>query len=85
MKKTKETCEDFLKFYLPSCFDIFPPLPQASQSAANVAIRDDTDENLAEETQQVAFFLRLSALFVAENRPMETKHSLVDTQNYRMP
>ena len=51
----------------------------------HVVIRDDTDESLAEETQQVTFFLHLTALFVAENRQMETKHSLVDTQNYRMP
>ena len=51
----------------------------------HVVIRDDTDESLAEEKQQLAFFLRLTALFVAENRQIETKHSLVDTQNYGMP
>ena len=31
-------------------------------------IRDDTDEFLTEETQKVTFILRLTALFVAENR-----------------
>ena len=49
-----------------------------------MVIRDETDEFLDEETQQVTFILRLTALFVAEHRQMETKHSLVDTQNYGM-
>ena len=49
-----------------------------------VVISDDTDESLAEETQKVKFILRLTALFMAENVQMETKHSLAHTQNYRM-
>ena len=43
------------------------------------------DECLGEKTQQLMFILRLTALFVEENRQMETKRILVDTQNYRMP
>ena len=66
-------------------FDIFPPLPQASQNAASVVIRDDTDEFLDEETQEFIFFLGLNALFVEENQQMMTKNSLADAQNYRMP
>ena len=31
------------------------------------------------------FTMLFTALFVEENRQMETKHSLVDAQNYRMP
>ena len=53
--------------------------------ACHFVIRDDMDEFWGEETQQFMFILRLAALFVEENRQMETKHSLVDIQNYRIP
>ena len=49
--------------------------PASSPSLAERSkwvIRDDTDEFLTEETQKVTFILRLTALFVAENRQMET-------------
>ena len=43
------------------------------------------DQCLNAERQQLMLTLLFSALFVEENRQMETKHSLVDTQNYEMP
>ena len=37
------------------------------------------------ERQPLMFTMLFTALSVEENRQMETKHSLVDTQKYRMP
>ena len=43
------------------------------------------DQCLDAKRQQLMFTMLFIALFVEENRQMETKHSLVDAQNYRMP
>ena len=43
------------------------------------------DQCLGAERQQFMFTMLFTALFVEENRQIETKHSLVDTQNYRIP
>ena len=53
----------------------------------NVVIRDFAiiDQCLGAKRQQLIFTMLFTALFMEENRQMETKHSLVDTQNYRMP
>ena len=43
------------------------------------------DSSLDAERQQRMLTMLFTALFAEENRQMETKHSLVDKQNYRMP
>ena len=55
--------------------------------AVHVMIRDFViiDQCLDAKRQQLMFTMLFIALFVEENRQMETKHSLVDAQNYRMP
>ena len=55
--------------------------------AVHVVIHDFLiiDHFLDAKRQQLMFSMLFTALFVEENRQMETKHSLVDAQNYRMP
>ena len=43
------------------------------------------DQYVGAKRQQLMFTMLFTALFVEENRKKETKHSLVDAQNYRMP
>ena len=66
-------------------FDIFPPLPQASQNATSVLICDDTKDFLDEETLEVVFFFGMNALFVEEIGSIVTKNTQADAQSYRMP
>ena len=49
--------------------------------------RDDTCKAswMKEIKASLMFTMLFTALFVEENRQTETKHSLVDAQNYRMP
>ena len=55
--------------------------------AVHVVIRDFviTDHFLDAKRQQLMFTMLFTALFVGENRQLETKHSLVDAQSYRIP
>ena len=55
--------------------------------AVYVVIRDFMiiDQCLDAERQKLMPTTLFTALFVEENCQMETKHGLVDTQDYRMP